>query len=362
MSHSAPLPRRPSPRSLWIAGAVVCVLLVLGVWLMIYIITGKGRAPGSTDPAGNGTDTPAGTVTTSTAARTLDGVLVESSVRSLRPWAMMIDNQIDARPQEGLSSASVVMEAPVEGGITRLLAVFDPTTTSTGIGPVRSARPYFVDWAEGYKAVFAHVGGSPEALDRLARIPSSTVLNIDEMVKPAGFLRTSSRPAPHHVLTSGERFRSSLGSVTTSTVAFRSWRYTSATAPSSTTAEASSIRIPYGGSYSVRWTYDATLNAYRRSVAVKQNSKEPIFATNVVVIKTDASILDAAGRLKLRTTGSGEAIIYRDGKKFIGRWRRTPGEVIEFVGTDGVDLELRAGSTWIQVTTDDRIFAGLDAS
>ncbi len=361
MNHPAPSRKRPLPRSTWIAVAVVCVLFVVGVWLAHAIVNGTART-GSPSNSGTTVDEPGESegAPSSTARRLLDGQIVESSVRALRPWVFTIDNQGDARPQEGLERASVVMEAPVEGGITRLLAIFDPTTTSTGIGPVRSARPYFVDWAEGYKAVYAHVGGSPEALDRLSRIPSTTVLNIDEMVKPNGFWRSTNRPAPHHVLTSGERFREFIGGVATSTAQFSSWRYTLAPAPTSTTADVPSFRVPYGGTYSVRWTYEPTKNAYKRTIAGKANSTQPLSFTNIIVIKTDASILDSVGRLKLRTVGSGEAVIYRDGKKFIGRWRRSAGEVMSFVGTDGADVELRAGSSWIQVTTDDRVFAGLD--
>ncbi len=89
-------------------------------------------------------------------------------------------------------------------------------------------------------------------------------------------------------------------------------------------------------------------------------SSQPIYATNVVVIKTDSQVLDDAGRLRLRTTGGGEAVVYRDGKKLVGRWRRATGDAIAFTGTDGVDLMLRAGNTWIEVATDDRVFAGLE--
>ena len=96
--------------------------------------------------------------------------------------------------------------------------------------------------------------------------------------------------------------------------------------------------------------------------AVKANTNDTIYATNVVVIKTDAQILDEKGRLKVRTIGGGEAVIYRDGKKFIGRWHRAANELIAFSGMDGAYLELRAGKTWIEVTTDDLSFAGLDAS
>ena len=350
-------------RSRYVAFAVGGVLVVGLIGVLIYgILTGRTRDFG-------GQVTPTSTVpdvvvppTSSVALvpRRLDGVMVSSSVASLRPWAFMVDIQSDARPAEGLPDASVVIEAPVEGGITRLLALFDPLTPTARIGAVRSARPYFVDWAGSWRAVFAHVGGSPEALDRLARTPSSTVLDVNEMTRGvSAFRRDAARVAPHQVFTTPERFGGFLGPVATSTVAFSSWRYTDDPVPTSTVG-AVAPRIPYGGSYSVRWAYEADRNAYRRVQSGRALSSQPIYATNVVVIKTDSQVLDEAGRLRLRTTGGGEAVVYRDGKKLVGRWRRATGDAIAFTGTDGVYLMLRAGNTWIEVTTDDRVFAGLE--
>ncbi len=354
--------RTRSLRLIALAVGSFAVLAVALGFIIHAILTGQTRqfsdgvTPTSTVPDVSGTNS-------STAAlvpRRLDGVMVSPSVAMLRPWAFTIDIQSDARPTEGLPDASVVIEAPVEGGITRLLALFDPMTTTTRIGAVRSARPYFVEWAGAWRAVFGHVGGSPEALERLARTPSSTVLDLNEMTRGANaFRRDPARVAPHQVFTTPERFSGFLGPVATSTVQIASWRYTSEPVPTST-AVGVSPRVPYGGSYSVRWVHEPARNAYRRVQAGKALSAQPIYATNVVVLKTDAAILDDVGRLQLRTTGGGEAVIYRDGKKIIGRWRRATGDQLSFVGTDGVDLTLRAGNTWIEVTTDDRVFAGLD--
>jgi hypothetical protein len=122
------------------------------------------------------------------------------------------------------------------------------------------------------------------------------------------------------------------------------------------------VKIPYGGSFNVTWKYDADRGVYSRFQAGQAQTDRDATAVeseNVIVIKTDASVLDAVGRLKLRTTGSGSAIVYRDGKKFVLRWRRGIGEPIKFEGTDGAEFILNRGRTWIEVTTDDRIFAGL---
>src|SRR3990170_2448321 len=77
------------------------------------------------------------------------------------PLAVVIENHLDARPQSGLSKAELVYETLAEGGITRLLAIY--LAEDTRLGPVRSNRPYFLDWVSEYKAGYAHVGGSPKA-------------------------------------------------------------------------------------------------------------------------------------------------------------------------------------------------------
>ncbi len=363
LMRSHPSGSRSSARHRLILLGVGGVLVagVLGV-LIHAILTGRTREFSAGDTATSTVPDVAGpsTSTVELVPRRLDGVPVAPSAAALRPWGFMVDIQSDARPAEGLADASVVIEAPVEGGITRLLALFDPMTTTTRIGAVRSARPYFVDWAGAWRAVFAHVGGSPEALDRLARTPSSTVHDVNEMTRAANaFRRDPARVAPHQVFTTPERFGGFLGAVATSTVAFSPWRYTDDAIPTSTVA-AVAPRIPYGGSYTVRWAYEPDRNAYRRIQSGRALSSQPIYATNVVVIKTDSEVLDDAGRLRVRTTGGGEAVVYRDGKKLVGRWRRATGDAMAFTGTDGVDLNLRAGNTWIEVTTDDRVFAGLD--
>lgn len=356
---------RPSSRRLWLIGAAVLVLVVLLGGLCYAIVTGMTRQFGAGQSAAPSSTSPgaAAPPVAGMSSRQLDGLTVSSTHANLRPWAFMIDNQADARPAEGLSSASVVIEAPVEGGITRLLAIFDPMTTSTvQIGAVRSARPYFVEWASSWKAVYGHVGGSPEALSLIPTIPSSTLLDANEMTRAAkAYRRDPNRIAPHQVLTTPAKFSAYLGAQATSTVRFSPWRYTATPVPTSTVADAGTFRITYGGSYTTRWTYDTGMNQYKRSQAGKALARDDIYATNVIVIKTESRVLDDKGRLQLRTTGGGEAIVYRDGKKLIGRWRRAAGDVMSFIGTDGSDIELRAGNTWIEVTTDDLSFAGLDA-
>ena len=118
--------------------AVGAVLFLLASITLLYIILSDKlrQTPDAQLPQQE--------TTTSTEAmlpRRLDGVMVPAGQEALRPIAIMVENHPDSRPWSGLDQASVVFEAPVEGGITRFMAIFDSTSTINEVGPVRSARP-----------------------------------------------------------------------------------------------------------------------------------------------------------------------------------------------------------------------------
>ncbi len=339
-----------------IAGGAV--LLVSASILLSWLVITGGTRFGQTDPQPLATSTI--DVIAKLVTRRLDGVLVPAGDEAYPPRAVMIENHPDARPVSGLSLASVVIEAPVEGGITRFMALYDATSTLEETGPVRSARPYFVDWANGFHASYFHVGGSPEALDKIKTLPN--FVDVNEFAYGTSFWRDSRRVAPHNVYTDKERMDVILGrKQATGTRAVEAWHFIDM-ASSTDRGDVKSVRIPYGGSFNVTWNYTAERGVYVRNqgaVAQKDRDGSPIEVNNVVVIKTEQQVLDNVGRLRVRTTGNGEALAYRDGRKFILRWRRMAGEPIRFEGDDGAEFLFTRGKTWIQVTTDDTIFGGL---
>lgn len=351
----------PKKRSypLIIIGA--CALFLLSGGLLYTIVTGSTRVA-KVDPFVPTTQ-PHTSSTVEQISRRLDGVPVTPGAEALRPISVMIDNQIVAQPLSGVDQASLVIESPVEGGITRIMAFFDPMLpTSTVIGPVRSARPYFVEWASAWQAGYAHVGGSPESLDDI-RALGSAFSNIDEMAQSAAFFRDRTKSAPHNVYsTIGQLAENRDRRYGTSTATYTPWRFEPLATSTDAVISASSVRIPYGGSYSVQWKYDPQLGLYQRlkgNTPQKTREGKEILAANVAVIKATSRVLDAQGRLSIRTIGSGDAVLYRAGKKYIARWSRAQDEPMRFEGADGSEYPLTAGTTWIQVTTDDRIFAGM---
>lgn len=293
---------------------------------------------------------------TSTPAETvfrdpLTGERRDTDASSSRPVAVMIEDHVDARPLSGLSKAAIVFEAPVEGGITRFMAIFDPATDVKEIGPVRSARPYYLDWAYGFDAMYMHVGGSPDAL---AKISSGAIRDLNQFFWSQYFWRSSARVAPHNVYTSTDLMRQALAARGwDGAPEMGTWLYDEA-ASSTVSTSTSEISVPFSSpSYAVRWRWDPLHAIYLRSVGGstatdKDGSRQE--AANVAVAFVDTGVLDDVGRLKVQTVGSGSAMMFRDGEAFLGTWKKADaGSRLRFYGQDGQEFVWRPGSTWIEI-------------
>ena len=152
--------------------------------------------------------TPTPVPTPTMVAAPLTGRMVREDIAQRHPIAVMVDDQRDARPQSGFTDASVVWQAPAEGGIPRYMLIFQDRV-SPSVGPVRSARQYYIAWAAEWKAMYAHVGGSPQAMATLrAQGRGQLVYNADEF-RWGGvyFHRTKDRFAPHNVYSAGKELR-----------------------------------------------------------------------------------------------------------------------------------------------------------
>jgi hypothetical protein len=334
----------------WRAIAAGAVLLILTSFGLLWYAFQEPHAKASVSPVAF----QSGTLTTSTQrGRALDGVLVDASLTRLLPLGVMVENSADAWPLQGPAKANLVFEAPVEGASTRFLLMFDASSTVDEIGPVRSARPYFVQWADVLGAEYAHVGGSPEALTFITSL--SKFRDLNEFFNGWAFWRSSRRAAPHNVFTRTELLMQASLKKSYAQKQFASWAYMDPIA-STTQAHADiiDINVPYNGVYQAGWKYNAETNAYTRyqNGSVQQDADGTVVtSTNVVILLTDARVLDDIGRLRIRTTGKGKAIVFNNGDKHEATWSRVEGEHIRFLTADGLDEPFNRGKTWISVIT-----------
>lgn len=284
--------------------------------------------------------------------RLLDGVLVKKGEENLAPIAVVIDNHPEARPPLGLSQASLVFEAPAEGGTTRYLAVFVNGEKIESIGPVRSARPYFVAWAKELGAVFAHCGGSPEALDQIGK---DGVLDMNEFFNSGFFWRDSRLAAPHNVLSSSDLFRRFAGEKGLEEGKYQPWLFSNASSSLSLNlATSSKINIDFwGDGYEVAWNYNSNTKVYERSLAGSQHKDSAgnlLSAKTVIIHYVAAKVTDAKLRLDISLIGSGEAKICSDGYCQEGKWRKdSRSSRTRYYLDNGEEFIFQPGNIWVEV-------------
>lgn len=273
-----------------------------------------------------------------------------------RAFAVMIDNHPNALPQSGVNEAAIVWEALVEGGLTRYMAVYRSSTDAPEIGPVRSARPYFLDWASESGAVYAHVGGSDEALGILA----AKKLGLDdanEFSNGATFWRDETRSAPHNTYTSIARLKALAEK--------KGWALESdavdATIRSDLFVEDASsaaiVSIAFArGGQAAEFRHDQAAGSYRRYVngrAARDRANRPIATANVVAIELDAvpgKDPQGKGLQAMKTAGSGRAVVFRGGRAAEGTWRKgSPEAPLEVFGADGKKIPFAFGQVWYAV-------------
>ena len=281
--------------------------------------------------------------------RLIDGVEVAAGMENLFPTAVMIDNQSEARPQFGLASANLVYEAEAEGGITRYLAVFANKEDISKIGPVRSARPYFADWVRELSALYVHVGGSPEALNK---ITTDHIFDLDQFYNSKYFTRDQSKQAPHNVYTSNDNLNQYLKSKNYTAGTFFPWKFKEETALKDRPA-AATIKIGFRSpEFAVRWEYDKVSNSYIRYLADQKHldGGREIKAKNIVIQYSKVANIDSEKRLELETVGTDRAILCTDGVCQEGAWKKDKKQTrTRFYKSDGTEFEFNSGPTWVEV-------------
>jgi len=290
----------------------------------------------------------------------LDGSPAGMQDISRRPLAVMVENSPDARPQSGLTKACVVYEAITEGGITRFLAVFLHGNPAV-IGPVRSARPHFINIEREYDAAYVHCGESYEALQILSLDPS--IRNLDQMKYPRPFWRDHTRRAPHNLYTSSAKLRTFLtlsgwGGQPVSLPNFTS----SDRLKSGQPAHTIDIHIPGAVHYRLRMVYDKKLGGYQRymdgKLHVDRETQQPVVAKNVIFQRVYAApfVSSDKGTFDVEVVGSGEGEFMSGGFQESLLWQKTNIYTItSFTDTHGQSLPFRPGQTWVEVLPADSV-------
>lgn len=280
----------------------------------------------------------------------LDGTEIASAEAATAPVsAIMIENfNPDARPQSGIKQAQVVYEAIAEGGITRFLCLYQQHTPGI-IGPVRSLRMYYLDWAAPYNASIVHVGGSYYSLQE---VRNGHYRDIDIEYHNGASWRAGDRRAPHNVYTNFDRLGALNGKLGLTKSEFGSFPRVDGKPADSKNATSVAVNISNQGAYNSTYAYDAGSNTYARSQGggAHTDREEGQISPNVVVaLKVNMStVMEDGYRQNIETSGSGGAYVFQNGTVTEATWTKANrlGE-LKLNGADGQPLPLVRGQTWI---------------
>lgn len=266
-----------------------------------------------------------------------------------RPVAVVINNDPKARPQSGLNEADIIYEMLTEGGITRYMAIFQSEKPDM-IGPVRSARPYFIELANGYDAFFVAHGYSPEAK---AMLDSGVIDHINGIAYDGTlFQRVSFRKAPHNSYISYENIKKGAEKAQYSLEQMSSpLLFLSEDEVNQIQGDEQSheITVHYNNSYSVTYYYDESEKQYTRYIGQEQTvdyeTNEPLTLENIFIVEANHRVVDDAGRREIDITSGGNAILLQNGMVRYVQWTNKDGRIVPTT-SDG-DVGLVPGKTWI---------------
>ncbi len=278
-------------------------------------------------------------------------------VEGARPFAVMIDNEgLKSLPQGGLYMAQTIYETVVEGGETRLMPVFWNVKPNM-IGPVRSSRHYFLDYAMEHDAIYVHIGWSPMAQDDISVFK---INNINGVVEGWSVFYELTKDINNwqDTYTDIDKISDFAGSkkyrMDTEHETVFSYNKTNITPDDGEKAEKISIR--YSGSYTCGFEYDEMEKTYKRlrkgEPHMERITGEQLKAKNIIIQKVKIYDIkgDTEGRQEVVTVGSGKATLITCGKAVTINWSKAERtSKTEYTYKNGDELVLNPGQTWIQI-------------
>ncbi len=297
-----------------------------------------------------------------------------------RPLGVMVENHTEARPQSGLTAADVIYEAVAEGGITRFLAVYYCQDAGI-VGPVRSARTYFIDFLSEYgnSPLYAHVGGAnaPGPANALGQIDQYGWTGYNDLNQfSVGFptYKRDETRAGHPVATEHTMYSltSSLWAVgaarglTNVDKKGNAWDSTfvpyrfKEDAPVAERPASETVHIEFWADpqYMVDWKYNRETNLYMRNNGgqphMDRDTHTQLSTKNIVVLyMRESHAIDGYENnvhLLYADKGTGNAIVFRDGKEIRGTWSKASRTSrTKLYDNTGSEIEFDRGKIWFEI-------------
>lgn len=300
------------------------------------------------------------------AAKTSDlsGLPVDETIYARRPVAVMIDNSKAAQPQSGLSSADIIYEAYAEGSITRLMAVFENYDGLTKIGPIRSARDYFIHWACEYDPIYMHYGGPDLYVKTYYDLPQLNNLNGTKMEGTSSY-RVKDRKAPYNAYTGASYIAAGIQAkkyapLHTQFYQGPHFKFAAGAALSPAQGVPATAVTPGYKNNTPSFTYNAADQKYYRSQYGKAHKDKEtdtqLSFNNVIIQYADTIVRDKKGYLYTTTLDRGKTGFFiANGRAIPVIWTKDSlSGITHYYDTAGKEIQLNPGKTMICVLPTDQ--------
>ena len=288
----------------------------------------------------------------------LTGEYIKDTDAKRRPYAVMINNIQDAIPQYGISKADVIYESPVEGNITRLMAIFQKPDKLKRIGSVRSCRIYYAYMSKEWDSIYVHYGQSKYAKKFLK---SKQIDNICSWNGEGAFYRTSDKPAPHNCYTFGKGLKKQRKKLKYSKNHKDSYegtfKFTDIDKPFEIADGVdASKKVKIGYSYNhAYYKYNKDKQKYYRYQYGKKHidkvNNKQLSCTNIIIQYVKTVLYPDGKSLKMTQKGDGKGWYVTKGKAMKITWhkdKKKSGRTI-YYDENGEEIKINTGKTFIQI-------------
>lgn len=291
----------------------------------------------------------------------LTGEWIDKSIGNRRPVAVMLNNIVDAVPQSGIAQADIVYEAPVEGGLTRLMGIFEDYDSLDKIGSVRSSRLYYVYFAKEFDAIYVHFG---QAIYAESLLNSSNIQNLNGLqLEGTAFYRTSDRKAPHNAYTSADGIGKGIslkGYRENYEDGYKGHYVFNEEEQEVTLNGSSAIKVTPGYQINKPWfEYHSDDGLYYRSQygdkQIDELTKEQLAYKNIIM--QYVNYYDYGdGYLNITVNGSGKGKYITNGKAIDITWKKdTEFGPTRYYDENNEEIVLNRGKTWVCIIQNDRV-------
>ena len=324
------------------------------------------QTPGQTEPGAGGEALPQPGSEAESEAEDVDpefmnpltGLAIEEEFVHNRPCAVMFNNILQAQPQYGISQADIIFEVCAEGGITRMVALYQDLSRVGNLGSIRSARPYYVEIARSFDAIYIHAGGSDAAYDYLS---SSGLTHYDGVRgdNSSGMfwrdsMRVQTHGYEHSLFITGSQTAEILAADDIRRDHEADYQYEMTYAADATPAngaDATQVSVEFSGYKTGTFEYDEETRLYGASQYggphIDGANGQQVTTSNLLVLYTDIVVLDDAGRLSVTVNGSGSGLYFCGGKAVEINWEKEAGGQFYYTLTDGTPLTLERGRSYV---------------